>query len=375
MSKNIVICCDGTNNDFTGDATNVLRLYRSLVRDERQTVYYDPGVGTISDSRHLVTPRNKLRKVLDSAIGHTLRDNWCEAYGFLSRTYQPGDGVYIFGFSRGAFTARAVAGAAHMLGLLRPECENMLPYAWAAYSGDDGAGQAQRLFGDARRFRTLFARPECVSRAGAPLVHFMGVWDTVGSLGWFWNYLTLPFTSSNPSVGIVRHAVAIDERRAFFRHNLITPSKLIGGSDQDCREVWFAGVHSDIGGGYPADDSGLAKVPLEWMFRESEAAGLLVDPERKAACFAGSAESGPDPFGTLHTSLTPMWWPLEFFPRRAFNSKSGRKKWRLPNLWKRRTLPEGRAVLVHRSVETRRAASDLAYEPKNLIGKQVQFVD
>jgi uncharacterized protein (DUF2235 family) len=374
MGKNIIICCDGTNNDFTGDATNVLKLYRSLIKDARQVAYYDPGVGTLSDSRHLVTPRNKLRKLMDSAIGHTLRDNWCKAYKFLSGVYEPGDKIYFFGFSRGAFTARAVAGGVHMLGLARRECENMVPYAWATYSGDDGAAEAKKRFGNAGTFRAMFSRPECVDRPGEPLIHFLGVWDTVSSLGWIWNYQTMPYTASNPSLAIARHAVAIDERRACFRHNLLTPATLKAGGAQDCKEVWFAGVHCDIGGGYASDDSGLAKIPLEWMFREAEAAGLLVDPDMKTRYLGGRKdESKPDPVGTLHASLTPLWWALELMPRRTYNYEARKKKWRLPNFWKRRTLPEDRVSSIHRSVETRKSAKP-EYRPKNLDGKQTQYV-
>lgn len=376
MGKNIVICCDGTNNDFTGDATNVLRLFRSLVKDERQVSFYDPGVGTLSDSRYLIRGRNKLRRVLDGAVGHTLRDNWCEAYKFLSAAYQPGDRVFIFGFSRGAYTARALAGGVHMLGLARAECENLIPYAWVTYSGDGGEDAAAKQFGGAGAFRKFFSRPDCIDRPGEPLIRFLGVWDTVSSLGWIWNYLTMPYTSSNPSVGIARHAVAIDERRACFRHNLLTPSTLRAGGPQDCQEVWFAGVHSDIGGGYPAEESGLAKLSLEWMYREAEAAGLLVDPEEKARFLGGAkGESKPDSLGKLHTSLTPMWYPLEFLPRRAFNYQARKKKWRWPNFWKPRTLPAERVVKVHRSVEIRQKAAGPPYNPPNLAGAQIEFVD
>src|SRR5438309_10891847 len=138
MPRNLVICCDGTNNQMTGHETNVLRLYRSLVRDDRQLAFYDPGVGTLADPMAVSNAQKFAQRSLDAAIGRSLCQNFSDAYGFLSHHFQPGDQIYMFGFSRGAYTVRAVAGAIHMLGLIRPELTHLAPYVWAIYANDGG---------------------------------------------------------------------------------------------------------------------------------------------------------------------------------------------------------------------------------------------
>ncbi|HED17756.1 MAG TPA: DUF2235 domain-containing protein [Gammaproteobacteria bacterium] len=120
----------------------------------------------------------------------------------------------------------------------------------------------------AEGFKRTFSR-ECP-------VHFLGLWDTVKSIGWIYDPVNLPYTMNNPSVGVVRHAISIDERRALFRSNLWGA----GTDEQDVLQVWFAGVHSDVGGGYPENESGLAKIAMQWMVEEAQKFGLLVDLEK-----------------------------------------------------------------------------------------------
>src|SRR5262245_66460078 len=134
MPKNIVVCCDGTDNEIATDSTNVLRLFRMLERDHRQVAYYDGGVGTLVDPAAISTVRKYFSRRLDAAIGLRVRENVIAAYRFLARTYEPGDRLYFFGFSRGAYTVRAVAGLIHFLGLVRPELENLATLAWAVYA-------------------------------------------------------------------------------------------------------------------------------------------------------------------------------------------------------------------------------------------------
>src|SRR5262249_51271442 len=107
-------------------------------------------------------------------------------------------------------------------------------------------------------------------------IHFMGLFDTVSSVGWVWEPLRIPHTASNPCVSVVRHAASIDERRCFFRQNLFkaTPG-------QDLSELWFAGVHSDVGGGYPESEGGLWRESYAWMLAEAKKAGFLTDPTRE----------------------------------------------------------------------------------------------
>ncbi len=160
-------------------------------------------------------------------------------------------------------------------------------------------------------FRSTFARAvsQVDDQRRLP-VHFLGVWDTVSSVGWVWDPATFPYTASNPSIKIVRHAASIDERRWFFRQNLMQPAK-----DQDFREEWFPGVHSDVGGGYPEKDGGLWRVPFGWILDAAQTAGLLVDQARLQRVLQATPAS-PSPWNdTKHESLTSLWWPAEFFPK------------------------------------------------------------
>ena len=121
MPKNIVICCDGTNNEIVGDQTNVLRLYRMLQKDEHQQLYYDAGVGTKVDPTALWWGRRRLLKQFDAAVGTSIRAHVVDAYRFLIERYEPSDKVYLFGFSRGAYTVRVLAGLIKRCGLLGPD--------------------------------------------------------------------------------------------------------------------------------------------------------------------------------------------------------------------------------------------------------------
>src|SRR4051812_4243729 len=131
MAKNIVICCDGTNNEIVGNQTNVLRLFRMLDRSPNQLLFYDAGVGTKADPTAQWPWRRMVRKRLDSAIGVSIRTHVLDAYRFLVEHFQPGDQVFLFGFSRGAYTVRALAAMIRNCGLLCPEFSNLADYAWA----------------------------------------------------------------------------------------------------------------------------------------------------------------------------------------------------------------------------------------------------
>ncbi len=152
--------------------------------------------------------------------------------------------------------------------------------------------------------------------------HFVGVWDTVCSLGWVYDPVHFPFTRlmQNPDLHFVRHAMSIDERRAFFRQNLFGPPH---DASQNVEEVWFADVHSDVGGSYSEPESQLSKIALQWMLDEAEAAGLQVDPGRKADILGGKPPYvAPDPRGPKHESLRGLWWIAEFWPKIAHQKDS-----------------------------------------------------
>lgn len=358
MRRNLVICCDGTGNQITTHPTNVLQLWSALARDDDQVGFYDPGVGTLGDPRILNPWRRQLHKRLDAAIGFSIRENFVEAYSFLAREFQPDDRVFLFGFSRGAYTARAVAGAMHRFGLVHPEHQNLVAYVWRTYSNDDRDEDDDTLFATAARFRKRFAREV--------RIHFLGVWDTVSSFGLVTSFRTLPDTRANASIDTVRHAVAIDEHRACFRLNRFEP----GVAGQDLEEVWFAGCHSDVGGGYPEEESELARVALRWMMRHGAEHGLRFDAER---CREVLSDPQPDGCGMMHESLRGWWKLLEFLPQRRFTYKKKRLTWHVPNLFRRRKVKQGGLVpLVHESVRERMTTE--GYRPRNL-PRQCHWID
>jgi uncharacterized protein (DUF2235 family) len=347
MAKNIVLCCDGTANEFAKDNTNVVKLYSTLVQDRpEQCTYYHPGVGTLEPPGALTPWRRLVTRTLGQAVGAYLENDICDAYAFLMRNYEPGDRVFLFGFSRGAYTVRAVAALLHMYGLLRPGNEALIPYAIRMMMAIQRAGRAHAqtvddYFSLAREFKRTVSR-ECKP-------WFVGVWDTVSSVGWIENPLRLPFVSDNPDIEFGRHAVAIDERRAFFRTNLWRPATdaTRPHGPKNLLQVWFAGVHCDVGGGYPEHESGLSKLTLEWMLDEASApqVGLLVDPVERDRVLgrAGGRYAPPDPTAVAHESLKGLWVLAEFVPKRHFDWKTRRERHRM-NLFRRRSIPEGSTI-------------------------------
>ncbi len=353
MTKNIVICCDGTGNELGAQNSNVVKLYKTLVSDASQIAYYHPGVGTMG-ARNALSPVGKWwTRVIGLAFGYGLSDNVADAYQFLMRTFRPGDHVYVFGFSRGAYTARALCGLLHLVGLLTEGNEGLIPYAIRM------AKRKEIDFKVAADFKKTFSR-ECKT-------HFVGVWDTVSSLGWIYNAVNFPFTraTKNPDFHIVRHAVSIDERRAFFRENSFGDRH---DAQQDILEVWFAGVHSDVGGSYPESESQLSQTALRWMLCEAELAGLLVDSLRKADILGGKPPYVlPDPFTrNQHESLHGPWWIAEIWPK-VVHRQNAQGAWHKSirlNFGRRRWIAPG--SLVHKSVERRLSNAELDYKPSNL---------
>jgi uncharacterized protein (DUF2235 family) len=353
VGKNIVICCDGTGNKFGEQNSNVVKLYKALIRDPGQVTYYHPGVGTMGSRNALTRIGNWWTRILGLAFGYGISDNLADAYQFLMRTFSPGDNVYIFGFSRGAYTARALCGMLHIVGLMTAGNEGLIPYAIRMI-------KEKRIdFGVARDFKKTFSR-ECKP-------HFVGVWDTVSSVGWIYDAVRFPFTraTKNPDFQIVRHALSTDERRAFFRENSFGVPY---GPQQDVREVWFAGVHSDVGGSYPESESQLSKIALRWMLCEAEQAGLRIDQLGKANILgAAPPYVRPDPdMENQHESLRGLWWIAEVWPK-IVHVQTADGNWHRRirfNLGRRRLISPG--SLVHESVEQRLANNSLGYRPGNL---------
>lgn len=360
MPKNIVVCCDGTGNEFGEKNSNLIKLYRALVRDSRQVTYYHPGVGTMGAKNALTAIGKTWTKVRGLAFGYGVSDNIADAYEFLMHNFEPGDSVYIFGFSRGSYTARALCGMLRMFGLLSRGNEGLIPYAI-------------RLFKSRKKNRFLVAASFKKTFCADCKPYFLGVWDTVSSVGWILDPIgmkpgSLPFTRLLPDVAIVRHAVSIDERRAFFRQNLVDE---VSSDAHNVRQVWFPGVHSDVGGGYPELQSGLSKIPFQWMLRAAIEAHLVVNKDQLAL------ELGEDPhyarpltIAVKHNSLTPAWWLGEFWPKSTAirTSPAGQvpeeyKHVPRLNLFRRRMIPEG--ARIHVSALKRQELVP-SYNPKNL---------
>jgi uncharacterized protein (DUF2235 family) len=289
--KRLVVCCDGTWNRADQERgerptpTNVVKLaYRVAKRDggTPQVLSYDQGVGT----------GNSLDRLMGGAFGAGLVDNIFDAYRFLMANYEHGDALYLFGFSRGAYTARSLAGMLRKCGILARASVGRYVEALALYR-DPGSHP------DDEGPRAFRGRHSLCEGAGIPIA-FVGVWDTVGALGIpirGLRWLTrrehqFHDTELSGSVKRAAHALAIDERRAPFAPSLWSAVPKQG---QVVEQVWFPGVHSDVGGGYA--EVALSDIALEWMIGRARAAGLAFGDSLLAA-----NPLAPDPAGTMHDS-------------------------------------------------------------------------
>ncbi|EIN14621.1 hypothetical protein PUNSTDRAFT_130247 [Punctularia strigosozonata HHB-11173 SS5] len=251
--------------------------------DREQMVYYQAGIGTYSDNPLLALPLiSQISNTLDRMVAWSLGRHVRDGYAFLMQNYNAGDKICIFGFSRGAYTARALAGMLHKVGLLSSCNYQQLPFAYKMYKRDDEYGW---------RMSAIFKKTFSIHVN----VDFVGVWDTVASVGVIPRYL--PLSSSNDAIRIFRHAVSLDERRVRFIPSFYdtsstspwnrlmaflecsieslvqptTPQSVPEAQElTDCKEVFFAGTHCDVGGGSVKNHTrhSLARIPLRWMIRE-----------------------------------------------------------------------------------------------------------
>lgn len=366
MAKNIVVLLDGTSNEISANRTNILRLYGTLEKSGRQLVYYDPGVGTFGAENAWLKFWRKAVEIWGMATGWGLDQNVKEAYRFLVENYEKSRGetekpdgrdqIYIFGFSRGAYSARVLAGFIHAVGLIEKRNLNLLDYAYSAYKRiGENAGDS---FAEVRLYERLLDPDR-------PPIRLLGLFDTVASVIEHGRYgprvRSHAFTKKNRSVEAVRHAVAIDERRTMFRPQRWpegeefwgNPFNQGSGMEQDVREVWFTGVHGDIGGGYPEAEAGLAKLPLEWMIEQTRPMGLQYRTQTVKEIVLGTNKRkhyvAPDAEAAPHESMTWAWAVLEFLPRRRAVSSPKPSLFGLTiPFFERRILPHG--ARVHRSV-------------------------
>ena len=260
--KRIVICADGTWNDPEDEnPTNVLRMARAVKpiaeHNTKQVVFYDWGVGSY------------YAKVRGGAVGFGIMKNIQDGYRFIVQNYNPGDEILLFGFSRGAYTVRCLNGLLNSCGILKRTNAKHIPKAFDFYKkrGAKPSSQAAKDWRKAHSYGT---------DRGA--VDFIGVWDTVGALGIptrvlaFMDQKDLFYDHElGSNVKVARHAVSIDERREDFKPTLWGKKEAI-----DIKQVWFAGVHSDVGGGYETTKDGklLSDIPLAWMATEASQTGL-----------------------------------------------------------------------------------------------------
>ncbi|KAJ7712368.1 hypothetical protein B0H16DRAFT_1625180 [Mycena metata] len=351
----LILCFDGTGDSFDADNSNIVNFVSALKKDERskQMVYYQSGIGTYGGK--MSSPAaNKISLTLDAMIAWNLDLHVMAGYEFLMQNYTANDRICMFGFSRGAYIARSLAGMIHKVGLLPVDNHQQVPFAYRMYTRADAVGWAQ-----SNAFKKAFSNDVHID--------FIGVWDTVDSVGLIPR--RLPFTTSNTIVRTFRHAVSLDEHRTKFKANLwnlpneqekdmgishtvpATPApnpnpnrrtpkfratlpfakphfKTSNESDEDVEqtkyetyfvqrqhhktrptdvlEVWFAGCHCDVGGGSVPNDTrnSLARIPLRWMIRECFKAdtGILFDAIRLQ-------ELGLDP-ATLYPFVLPRPPPL-----------------------------------------------------------------
>ena len=373
--KNLVVCCDGTDNEFGENNTNVVRLLSlALKQDEQQIVFYEPGLGTFP-APGAITPLYKwVTQKLGSAFGFGLSQNLAVCYEFLVEHYRPGDQIYLFGFSRGAYTARALAALIHVCGLMRTKNSNLVPYAIKLFESEASKAKkkndkVERRTGEKHRLKLSVCEEFKRVFSITPAIHFLGVWDTVSSIGTIFDPYNLPHTRWNPSVKTVRHAISIDEQRKFFRANLWASSK---EQSTDVKQVWFAGVHADIGGGYAESESGLAKITLQWMLDEARVAGLAIDETQLPTVFPENVNdpdlSSPDPCGKIHNELDRFFWKvMQWVPRRHWvrDEASGQFVRRWDFAITRRPRPVPTDADIHPTVATRLEKVP-TYRPVNL---------
>jgi uncharacterized protein (DUF2235 family) len=272
MGKNVVICLDGTGNQVNASgSTNVVRTYEMLDHSDPalQVAYYDPGVGTFSAQGAWTTTGRAVSKLLGLALGAGIRQNLAEAYTFLMQHWEAGDRLFIFGFSRGAFAARALTGLIHRAGVFRAGSENLVQYVVASYTGHRGGWKTED-WRQIDRMSAAFAHTYEGSRS-VP-VDFLGVWDSVKAAGILRRSMRWPYTRQLPNVAHAWHALSIDEKRRPYREYEIRATP-----DTEVNEVWFAGVHSDVGGTF-VDDSRLSEITLKWTVRANRGFSCVTTP-------------------------------------------------------------------------------------------------
>lgn len=337
MSKRLIVCCDGTWNtpDQTDREevapTNVVKIARAIAAQAPdgtpQIVFYHEGVGTGGGAERLT----------GGAFGAGLSKLIQDAYSFLVHNYHEGDELYFFGFSRGAYAVRSAVGLIRNCGILRKLHADRIPEAYTLYRRDDAAAEPDGP--DAVAFIRNFSREVRIK--------FIGVWDTVGALGvpghvlrhltrerWEFHDVRLSRIVDN-----AYHALAIDEQREPFKPALWEQQEQ--APNQKLAQVWFAGVHCNVGGGY--EDSGLSDLAFVWMQEKAAACGLAFEQEYL------DRRIHPNPLGELRDSKSGFFDFTGEYVRPIGRGRNAQEA-------------------VHPStIERLQTASNPAYRPENLV--------
>jgi Uncharacterized alpha/beta hydrolase domain (DUF2235) len=368
MAKRLVVCLDGTWNtpDKGDNPTNVVKMMRAVRASAAdgmpQIAFYDRGIGT----------DGKVDRVIGGAFGRGLAENVKDGYRFLANNYERGDEIYIFGFSRGAYTARSLAGFIGYCGVMPKTLMDRLPEIWLAWQDRDDPTDEQRAM----------LQDLCSTGCTDVRITCLGVWDTVGTLGipaeslqWVnrgrYEFLN---TELGKHVDHAFHALAIDEKRGPFGPTLW--QKPDHNGNRTIEQVWFAGVHSNVGGSYP--DAGLSDLALQWMIARVRATCALEFDEKYIDAYVHG-----DPLAALYESRNLLYTVSRFLPyQRLIGQNQVSASW-LRRLFPRTNRPEPGCTfvneMIHRSALDRfgkRAKIDggreAVYEPANLaaaIGK------
>ncbi len=337
--KRIAIFCDGTWNtpdkskNGKNCQTNVVKLVDALSASSLdgtpQILYYDTGIGSEG---------SMIKRMYDGATGTGISANIKKAYRFIIQNYEPGDELFLFGFSRGAFTVRSLSGLIRNSGILKISNSDLIDRAYNIYRSRKPEFQPRAI--EATLFRRTFAVEETSG------IKFIGVWDTVGALG---NPLLLNGilsrrnrfhdTDLSSKISFAYQALAIGEKRKNFEATLWNQQP--DSKNQVLEQVWFTGVHSDVGGGYPENESGLSDLSLQWMLEKAQGCNLNFN----------SISLSPDPLGLIHESYRGFYTLLARYFRPI-------------------AIPQTKKVDTHESLHPSveiRYRKDTRYRPKNLV--------
>lgn len=369
MAKNIVICADGTGNStIKGRGTNVFKLYEAVDQNgHRRDPHLTPQVAIYHDG--VGTENLKWVRILTGAVGWGLSRNVRQLYGELARVYAPGDKIFLFGFSRGAFTVRTLAGLIATCGILdlsryrtNKAFNAGVKAAYSAYRGKYQTKVSRIIRGkvvlDKDALRRRFSVPIRAFRDPSErVIEFIGVWDTVDAVGlpilaadlintWIYAF-KFPDDTLNDQVAHACHALALDEERESFKPVLWNQKTPIPG--QTIEQVWFAGVHSNVGGGYPRQ--GMSLVALDWMMTKAESHSLrLIEPDRA------------------------LYWLQADVDDKLYDSRRGLGvfyRWRPRDVQSLCRSREVTPIRVHRSVFERIARNTEGYAPGSLPPRSV----